>query len=261
MGVLPNILHVHPATPQPSNRQKWSVMRTGAGKLFSTQVKEPPGHVVIVKYITFTSSSAPGNAQSPQEHQHAAAICSSTWLSHCRDQGEVRRSYRGGRSRQEDPGCWQWGDNGCPARFALSGQGHPRECCPPGGTRNEEPGASCSASPSHASVCRMLVAALMFCSGRAQQRLPDIFSFTAAICAQKGHISPQQKAVPWPVTVAESTLAAAVTSHFHRPESAVENKIQKQQMRACVSTSRTPAGAHRAPDTLETSCTALLVSL
>lgn len=92
-----------------------------------------------------------------------------------------------------------------------------------------------SASPSHTSIHRMLVAAQMFCSGRAQQRLPDTFSFTAAICAWKGHISPRQKAVPWPVTVAASTLAAVVTSHFHRPRSLQWKKnIQKQQMKACL---------------------------
>lgn len=47
-----------------------------------------------------------------------------------------------------------------------------------------------SASPSHASVHRVLVAAPMLCSGRAHQRPPDTLSFTAAICARKGHTSP-----------------------------------------------------------------------
>lgn len=128
----------------------------------------------------------------------------------------------------------------CPARTG---------CCPPGGTGSEEPGVGSSASPSHAPACRMLVAALMFCSGTAQQRLPDTFSFTAAICAWKGHISHQQKAV----TVAASSLAAVVTAIFtghgvcsgrKAPKAANESRVSEPGLGACGSAGHAGDAVH-----------------
>lgn len=236
-------------------------MRTCAGKLFSTQVKEPPELVVIIKYIIFTSSSASGNAQSLPECLHAAATHSSPCLAHCSHQGEVRRSYQGGRSCQVEPGCWQWGDSGCPARFALSGQGHLRECCSPGRTGNEEPGVGFSASPSHARLQDAGGSPDVMLRKSPIETPQHLQVYCSHLCMERPH-QPSAKGSAMASNCGNKHPGCSGHQPLSRAtESVMEKEIQKQQMKACLSNSCMPAGARRGPDMLETWCRAVLVSL
>lgn len=115
---------------------------------------------------------------------------------------------------------WQWGDSGCPARLAPAGQGDPEGCCSPDGTGSGEAGMGVAVSSGCASAQRGF--------GGSPDPLPRlsviVSCITAPICIWKGHVSPQQKALSWPVAKAASTLAATVTNCFHRPRQRVCNE-------------------------------------